>query len=326
MKNAGQTTFAFSDTPELARFFDRHTDPTYQSCLSVRLIFGEFFPYLHAWDPIWTVGAIENIFPDDPNLRALRDVAWTAYLAANQAYDTAFAILEPKYRAAIGIADEERLLGNSNSLEHPSGLLSYHLLQQYWRGSIPLASGSLMSDFFLHAGERGRRAAIIYAGRSLRETTDKVPGDIIQRLLVLWENRLQAAKSGGASGELRAFSWWFFTDYFDDEWALKSLHTGLKLTGGQIDIIMDALGRLSRIAEQYPAMVVECLQMIATTSPEDVVMWTTDFVTILKLALQSTDPAAPIAARKLIEDLGIRGHLGYRNLLIRDPNAPEGEM
>jgi hypothetical protein len=326
MKNAGQTTFAFSDTPELARFFNRHTDPTYQSCLSVRLIFGEFFPYLHAWDPIWTVGAIENIFPDDPNLRALRDVAWTAYLAANQAYDTVFAILEPKYRAAIGIADEERLLGNSNSLEHPSGLLSYHLLQQYWRGRIPLASGSLMSDFFLHAGERGRRAAIIYAGRSLRETTDKVPGDIIQRLLVLWENRLQAAKSGGASGELRAFSWWFFTDYFDDEWAIKSLHAGLKLTGGQIDIIMDALGRLSRIAEQYPAMVVECLQMIATASPEDVVMWTTDFVTILKLALQSTDPASPIAARKLIEDLGIRGHLGYRNLLTRDPNEPEGEI
>jgi hypothetical protein len=37
--NVGQTTFAFSGVPELAEYFQKHTDPATESCLSVRLIF-----------------------------------------------------------------------------------------------------------------------------------------------------------------------------------------------------------------------------------------------------------------------------------------------
>jgi len=39
MDNVGQTTFAFSGVPELAQYFQKHTDPASESCLSVRLIF-----------------------------------------------------------------------------------------------------------------------------------------------------------------------------------------------------------------------------------------------------------------------------------------------
>ena len=46
-------------------------------------------------------------------------------------------------------------------------MMSWHLLQQYWRGKITLDPGTLLSDFFLLAEERGRRSAIIYVGRSL---------------------------------------------------------------------------------------------------------------------------------------------------------------
>jgi hypothetical protein len=318
---AGQTAFAFSGVPALSEFFSRHTDPALEPCLSVRLIFGELFPFLHAMDPSWAEKAVSRIFPEAPDLQSLRDVAWTAYLSANQSYDAVFALLEPQYRASIFITDEQRLLGKSNTLEHASGLVSYHLLQQYWRGRISLSPGSLLSDFFLHAEEKGRRGAIIYVGRSLREATDQVPAEVIQRLVELWDNRLEAAKRDGASGEMRAFSWWFFTGYFEDEWALKSLHAALKVTEGQLDIIMESLSRLADLVEIYPMMVVECTQLITNASPENVVMWTSDLVTILRSALRSSDLAAPPAARALIEDLGIRGHLGYRNLLTDDPST-----
>jgi hypothetical protein len=325
MKNAGQTTFAFSNRPELADYFNRHSDPSQEVCLSVRLIFGEMFPYLHALDPAWGAASANRIFPDTEEHQALRDVAWAAYLAANQAYDNVFALLEPQYRSAITISDEQRILGKSNLLENASGMMSWHLLQQYWRGKMTLDPDTLLSDFFLLADERGRRSAIIYVGRSLRETTDEVQDEIIQRLMALWDNRLEAAAAGGASGEMRAFSWWFFTRYFDDEWALKSLHAALRLSGGHLDLIMDSLDRLASLADKYPATVVECTQMIAGASPGFVELWDSSIVAILKSALRSRDSVARVAARKLIEDLGIRGNIGYRSLLTIDPAAPDAE-
>jgi hypothetical protein len=298
MKNDGQTTFAFSNRPELADYFNRHSDPSQEICLSVRLIFGEMFPYLHALDPAWSAASANRIFPDTADHQALRDVAWAAYLAANQAYDNVFALLEPQYRSAITISDEQRILGKSNLLENASGMMSWHLLQQYWRGKMTLDPDTLLSDFFLLADERGRRSSIIYVGRSLRETTDEVQDEIIQRLMALWDNRLEAAAAGGASGEMRAFSWWFFTRYFDDEWALKSLHAALRLSGGQLDLIMDSLDRLASLADKYPATVVECTQMIAGASPGFVELWDSSIVAILKSALRSQDSVARVAARR----------------------------
>jgi hypothetical protein len=320
MDNVGQTTFAFSGVPELAQYFQKHTDPASESCLSVRLIFGEKFPYLQAWDPTWANNAVDRIFPNASELQALRDVAWTAYLAANPAYDAPFAVLEPHYRAAITIPDRERILGKSHLLEGPSGLLGQHLLQQYWRGKIPI-TGSLLGDFFLLVEERARRAAIIYSGQSLQDATEPIKPEVIERFVELWNNRLEAAKAGGASGEIRAFSWWFFTSYFDDEWALKSLHAGLKITDGELELIMDSLGRLSKLASKYPTMVVECVQMITNASPDYVELWTSDIVTIIKLAFGSHNPTAHVAARKLIDSLGVRGHLGFRTLLAEDPSV-----
>ncbi len=321
MDKAGQTTFAFSDIPELAQYFQKHIDPALEPCLSVRLIFGEKFPYLQAWDPKWAKDATDRIFPNAPELKALRDVAWTAYLAANPAYDTPFALLESHYRAAITIPDGERILGKNHIVEGASGLLGRHLLQEYWRGKIPLAAGSLLSDFFLLAEERARRAAIIYSGQSLQEATEPIRPEVIERFVELWNNRLEAAKAGGASGEIRAFSWWFFTSYFDDEWALKSLHTGLGLTNGELELMMDSLGRLSELADKYPTMVVECVQMITDASPDFVELWTSDIVKVVKLAFGSDDSTAHMAARKLIDSLGVRGHLGFRTLLADDPIA-----
>lgn len=325
MQNADQTAFAFSNRPELADYFNRHTDPSQEVCLSVRLIFGELFPYLHALDPTWSATSVNRIFPETAEHQALRDVAWAAYLAANQAYDNVFALLEPQYRSAITITDEDRILGKSSLPENASGMMSWHFLQQYWRGKMTLAPGTLLSDFFLLADERGRRSAIIYVGRSLRETSGEVQDEVIQRLTALWDSRIGAATAGDASGEMRAFSWWFFTRYFDDEWALKSLHAALRLSGGHLDLIMDSLDRLASLADKYPAVVVQCTQMIAGASPGFVELWDSDIVTILKSALRSRDSVARVTARKLIEDLGIRGNFGYRSLLTIDPASPEGE-
>ncbi len=88
---------------------------------------------------------------------------------------------------------------------------------------------------------------------------------------------------------------------------------------------MDSLSRLSDLAGKYPTMVIECVQMITNTSQDYVEVWTSDIVEILKLAFASSDHTAPIAARALIDSLGIRGHLGFRTLLTEDHPAAEDQ-
>jgi 3-methyladenine DNA glycosylase/8-oxoguanine DNA glycosylase len=84
---------------------------------------------------------------------------------------------------------------------------------------------------------------------------------------------------------------------------------------------MQSLDRLSKLASTYPTMVVECVQMITDASPEYVELWTSEIVTIIKLAFRSDDPLAHVAAQKLIDSLGVRGHLGFRTLLAEDPSV-----
>ena len=207
-------------------------------------------------------------------------------------------------------------------LERPSGLLGQHLPQKYWSGKIPICAGSMLSDFFLMAEERGRKAAIIYSGQSLQDATEPIKPEVIERFVELWNNRLEAAKTGGASVEIRAFSWWFFSSYFDDEWALKSLHAGLKLTNGELDLIMDSLGRLSKLASKYPTMVVECIQMITNASPDHVELLDVRYRDDNRASLRiGRSPRAHGAARTLIDSLGVRGHLRFRTLLAEDPGV-----
>src|SRR5438309_11278751 len=52
--------------------------------LDVRLIYGEFLPFLMSIDSSWMKQNVEQIFPREPALRLLKDVAWVAYLTANR--------------------------------------------------------------------------------------------------------------------------------------------------------------------------------------------------------------------------------------------------
>jgi hypothetical protein len=134
-----------------------------------------------------------------------------------------------------------------------------------------------------------------------------VEPEIIERFVTLWENRVEAATAGGASDEMMAFSWWFFTKYFDDEWSLGNLHAALKLTGGQLDMIMTSLDRLSELAGKYPGLAIDCMQLIAAASPEYIELWTLDVITVIKAGLLSGDKLTREKSRHLIEELGTKG-------------------
>jgi hypothetical protein len=113
---------------------------------------------------------------------------------------------------------------------------------------------------------------------------------------------------------MAAFGWWFNSGYFDDSWALEHIYESLKLSSGNIEPKLGALERLSNLAERHPEIVIACTELIVSAEPVDLILWVDDLTTILRAVLRSGTIASK-AERSVINSLGVRGHLQYRNLL-----------
>jgi hypothetical protein len=138
---------------------------------------------------------------------------------------------------------------------------------------------------------------------------------VIAHLQTLWDYILESDHAKGLSEVFAYFGWWFNTLYFEDHWALDHLGNSLLLAKGKFEPLLNALARLSRLAEAYPAQVLNCTKMITLGADEYVDLWTADLDHILRTALTSGDTKAAALASKLINELGRRGHHSYRSLI-----------
>jgi hypothetical protein len=145
---------------------EQHLDPTIDPAVDVRLIYGEFLPFLAHADEKWVSGNVDRIFPAQPELSPLKDVAWVAYLSANPAYDRAFEILRDLYASAINDIDKPRHVGDGHLLEDADTSLGQHFMQLYWRGRIGVEAEGIVSQFFSRAGDSLREHTIAFVGRS----------------------------------------------------------------------------------------------------------------------------------------------------------------
>jgi hypothetical protein len=306
---------SIDDVPEILAYLDKHLDLATEKSLSVRLIYGEKFPFLHAVAPRWASRAYREIFPTAVELQPIRDVAWGAYLAANQAYSDLFPLLEPLYREAMRTPDDSRKQGKSHITDRPSTMLAHHLVQLFWRGKIDLREDSPLVEFLNNAGTSALRSAIIYVGQSLAEAPETVAPEVVGHLQNLWVYILESDHAKTLSEVFAYFGWWFNTPYFEDRWALDHLELSLLLAKGKFEPLLNALARLSRLAETYPSQVLSCTKMITLGADEYIDLWTADLDHILKTALSSGDTKATATASELVNELGRRGHHSYRFLI-----------
>lgn len=103
---------------------------------------------------------------------------------------------------------------------------------------------------------------------------------------------------------------------FDDTWAIAQIKQILELTG-KVDPDFLLLERLDVLVDTMPESSVECLELMikndkSVWSPYG---WQNETKAILSKAIQSTSVQAIKTAENIIQDLGKRGHLEYRNLL-----------
>jgi hypothetical protein len=313
--NTGSKDFSLASTPEAASLLQRHLDPAAEPSLDVRLIYGEFLPFLLNVDSHWVAQHINEIFPEKQSLRPLRDVAWGAYLVANSAYDAAFRLLRSFYSTAVDEIGRSWFTGGGHLLEDPDKNLANHLMQLYWRGQITLDSDELLDKFYARASDDLIGQTTTYVGRSMSETKDGIPPVIVDRLQRLWARRLQQVTDKNHPKEMAAFGWWFNSGCFEDEWALDHLHQSLQRSNGVMEPKLGALQRLAQLGEKYPSAVVSCTEMIVNAEPIDVILWVEDLQHILSTVIRVGDSKASKTARGLIHSLGLRGYYEYRELL-----------
>jgi hypothetical protein len=311
--NIGKDSFSFGSVPEAKAVLDRHLDPEIEYDLDVRVIYGELLPFLAHVDEKWVSSNVPQILPTRLEHRPLRDVAWVAYLAANPSYDRSFEILSDFYSSAISEIGTPRKVGRDHLLQDADKDLGQHLMQLYWRGRLSTEAGTALTRFFRQAGDSLRAHTIAFVGRSLNPA--EVPPEILERLMILWDYRLRDAESSEHKREMAAFGWWFISGCFDDNWALEHLYKSLRLSNGNMEPKLNTLDRLSTLANTYTSVVISCTELIIRADHENVILWTHELTTILRLVLKCGDPGAIKTAENVIDLLGARGDHQYRSLL-----------
>jgi hypothetical protein len=284
--------------------------------LTIRSVYGHFFPWLQLLDRAWAQAAVERIFPAAPEQAPLCAAAWNTYLRFCQPYKDVLPLLRAQYARAVASVTGYDPAAKPRFA--PELRLGEHLVSYYWMG---LSLGDpLVGDFFGGAPDKVRAHAITYVGRSLGNTKQELAPVVAQRLRDLWDWRLRAAQESGnimaSQEELAAVGWWFASRKLDDAWAMAQVRTVLDATH-QIEPDFKVGETLEALAPSFPYDAVVCVLRMAEGSAQD---WTIygirDHITaIIKAALASGNIEAKAVAERLVQYLMGRGHFEYRSLL-----------
>jgi hypothetical protein len=313
---------SFEQLPEVREVLERRLDRSVESTLTVRSIYGQYFPLLTYFDPGWAADAVDAIFPEDD--QELWWGAWIPYLQFGGAYDNVFRLLRRQYGVGVANLPPEEVKGKRDGwVEH----LGSHLMVFYWRGLIGLGEDDLIACFMGRASPRLRRQALNFVGRSLLNTEGAIPRAVLERLKALWESRVQAATESDRDPtrvELAAFVTWFLSAKFDDAWAIDQLHPVTELIDGDASNAFPLIKRLAALAPQMPDEAIQILERLLFNPKRSwqYVASISEVGEILKAALDSTNAQAAQGAVRIVDKLAERGEMTYRPLVAQV--APTG--
>ncbi|HEU5003715.1 MAG TPA: thioredoxin domain-containing protein [Actinomycetota bacterium] len=279
----------------------------------VRAAYGQWFPWLLMLDPTWAIGHRDAIFGageandegEDGAGSDARSVAWDSYVARTSVFDQVFDLLADDYRRAIdSIAPDEMLT-------RPRQGLVEHLIGLYLRGRIPL-QGSPLGDFFDRAPADHRAYAMSYIGQMLgNQEIERVPGEILGRLMKLWESRVAAAGAAAAephyADELAVFGAWFASGRFESGWAVRQLSALLSLTG-RVGNTSKVVERLKAEMDAMPYEVTTCIAALVASEVGAITIlgWGKDAQQILSRIVGGSDPRARDIALDLLDTFDLQ--------------------
>jgi hypothetical protein len=313
--SAKRLTRGFDEMPEVRTVLDRHLDPAQDPSLAVRAVYGQWFPWLWFLDKGWAVQHVADIFPPDEQERERWQAAWHTYVVYDQAFNNMLLVLHNEYARAIERIGEAG--SKSGDLENPDVRLGDHLLMYYCRGL--LHGDDLLDRYFEQAPAATSGRAMANLGHSFASTEGEIAADVVARVTELVDRRIEAVESrqaGARPEELREYGWFLAADVFDKDWALSKL---IKVTAlvGKVEPDHMIYERLAALVDERPLEVVNCLSAMVEVEKEG---WgllgsKEEIRSILKSVVSGANVAAREQAIAIINRLGERGYLEYRDLL-----------
>ncbi|MCJ7481973.1 MAG: hypothetical protein MUO31_03310 [Thermodesulfovibrionales bacterium] len=305
----------FKEMPEVSQILEERLDISKEPTLTIRSVYGQWFPWLVYLDKEWAKVNADKIFPIDTANKDLFYASWDAYAIFCQAQDEVFDVIKNQYAYVVDNLGVDR---TETRITNPDEKLAQHLMVLYWRGKIENDEpGGILQRFWKKASPQLRGQTLGFVGRALQNTSEDIPSKFLDRLKLLWQNRLNEAKNAGdleiCKEEIEAFSWWFLSGKFSDEWAIENLRKALRITG-EIEMNHLVMEKLTKLVKTMPLEVVECLDLIVRG---DRSRWTvlgiSDYIrTILSEALKTKFASK---AEEVVNNLLSQGHFGFRDLL-----------
>jgi hypothetical protein len=305
---------------ETKRVLEAHLDVTRDASLTVRSVYGRYFPWLFVFDRDWAPGLIERLFPlGEPELRY---AAWETYLA-NAVFSEVYTALRPQYQQAI--SELRKFKEERKYWIDPVRRLAEHMMIAYaYRTSGD--QDPLWVNFFRVADPKQRGAAVSFCGRSYinrKETQSGEKRPETNRLQEFWEWRLAASKD---VEELKEFGWWVRGGSFNDRWMLERLIETLQKTCGVIEAVFLVLPALSAVASKHPSLCARALSLIVKSRSADrlTLGHSKDIEQILSILYSGADAEALSSAEGVIDHLTKMGFEHYRSIpRIEQPLPPE---
>lgn len=303
----------FEEMPEVLEVLDSHLNTNQDPSLAIRAVYGQWFPWLTLLDSNWAKNKAALIFPLDNEKKAYFQAAWNVYINFCPPFNDVLELLREQYHHAVKMIDENE---SGDGFEVRVGYkLAEHLMIYYWRGKLE-HNDPLLMEFWAKAPDKIRGHAIEFVGRALMQTKNEIDCDILKRLQNLWEDRISKTKSNPDKNqkEISSFGWWFISEKFDLEWSLTKLAEALRcFPKSESDHMV--IEQLSKNVEAYPDKVLECLDLLVRGHKEP---WVIELNKqhirkILQVALGRDDLRDQ--ARRIINYLGSRGFIDFRDLL-----------
>jgi hypothetical protein len=306
--------FGFNEIPEVKEVLDKHLDFNKETSLGVHAVYGWYFPWLELLDKNWAKSNIPKIFPRQEELLIYRDAAWGTYINFCEPYNSVVELLHDEYLFEVdrlgGFTKGE--LATFNYRERFAG----HFITMYWREKISLDE---LLYFFRIVQDETCAEAIRYAGENLNKLNlDEIPQEKLKTLQHFWETRIMMIQDNPQQHqkELAAFGWWFISRIFEDSWSITQLKEVLGLIRSiePDDMIVNVF---EDMVSKKPTDILECLILMVKGDAEGwrVSYWKDRLKKIISTALEISEEEVKQKAIDLLNILGARGFLEFRDLL-----------
>ena len=241
--------------------------------------------------------------------------AWNAFLVWVRPHILFYRLFKKQF--AYAVSQSATVTITEKGRGQPMNHLGEHLMILYGRGQLELDEDEgLLRNFIANTQPDIRRHAISFVGDSV-SGEEKIPGEVIDRFMALWEIYWNGPGKKDAEGKFDVclFGTWFASGKFPDQWAIDQLEKFVNVNPTP-EPDHEIIQQLEKICQADIAKAVRIVDLMARGDKEGwrTYTWKNEARQILEKAMKAGGEAR-IQGERVIDYLGRRGYTDFGDLL-----------